>query len=321
MTVKPLVTTRFPEFQTSRSQTLKRTEPKRAALVQDSILFQGQPTSQNNKGVLSKLKALLNWLFVKPFQWIFRKLGIISEQPSPSAKPATSETAQHPISEQNIEQAASSQQPHAENESASSAPATAAKTISNLHEAVEHGTLDELKTFIAQGNNLNSFDENGNTPLHIATKNGNISFVKALLDAGAQVLPNTHNEKTALHEATRNNHSEIVAHLLKHGADSNALTFAHETALHIASRKGHIATMKELLNSNINLNQVSKDTGDTALHIAVEEGQIEAVKLLLDRNPLLDIKNKDGQTPLELALQKEHTEIEMLLRSKQQQKP
>ena len=42
--------------------------------------------------------------------------------------------------------------------------------------------------------------------------------------------------------------------------------------------------------------------GDTALHGAAAEGYNRVIQLLADRGALLSVKNKRGQTPLQVAL-------------------
>ena len=48
------------------------------------------------------------------------------------------------------------------------------------------------------------------------------------------------------------------------------------------------------------MNQVS-GTGDTALHYAASAGMLTVIQLLADRGAKLDVKNRQGQTPLALT--------------------
>lgn len=59
----------------------------------------------------------------------------------------------------------------------------------------------------------------------------------------------------------------------------------------------------------------SSNTGTTALHVAVSEGNVETVKFLLDHGASIDMPDKHGWTPRDLADQQAHTEIKALFDS------
>lgn len=59
--------------------------------------------------------------------------------------------------------------------------------------------------------------------------------------------------------------------------------------------------------------QYSKHDNNTLLHLAVEDKNLKYVKLVLEQNLNLNIRNKAGETALELALRLNHDEIVKLL--------
>ncbi len=55
--------------------------------------------------------------------------------------------------------------------------------------------------------------------------------------------------------------------------------------------------------------------GNTAMHSACEFGRLSVVAFLLELNPNMSITNDKGETPLQVAASKGHTEIVTLLDS------
>lgn len=74
--------------------------------------------------------------------------------------------------------------------------------MTTLHEAAFEGLTDKIKHKISLGADVNSKNEDGETPLYWAAFNGHIKAVEALISLGADV--NTANEKglTPLHDAS-----------------------------------------------------------------------------------------------------------------------
>jgi ankyrin repeat protein len=152
-----------------------------------------------------------------------------------------------------------------------------------------------------------------------------LDLVKVLLDRGADpnarlktpLLMRQHNGgdptlgegATALMRAAKVSDLATMAMLLDKGADPNLRLRNQTTALMIAaSRQGRnaapeestIAAMKLLLAKGADPNLVN-DNGETALHIAVSRGD-GLVRFLAENGTKLDIKDKFGRTPLDVAM-------------------
>ena len=118
---------------------------------------------------------------------------------------------------------------------------------------------------------------------------------------------------TALPLACRNGHRDVAELLLDHGADINATTDNGYTPLTSACANGHTSITRLLLDRDCsNVNAVDDD-GVTALHKACWEGSTECVKELLAHGADTSIKNKDGETPLDIARNQNHKAVIALL--------
>lgn len=117
------------------------------------------------------------------------------------------------------------------------------------------------------------------TPLHIAALNGSLQDAKNLLHNG-----NAHaTDKsgwTPLHDAAIQGHAEIVTLLIDAGADVNAQdTEDHYTPLHDAARMNHANIVKLLLAAGADRSLKDK-YGDTPLDIAQEYDLQDVVDIL-----------------------------------------
>ena len=90
-----------------------------------------------------------------------------------------------------------------------------------LHRAAAEGSLEELRSLVAAGCDVNAFDDMSRTPLHYAAENEHYKAAEWLLDHGASV--NAHEEEkigeTALCLAVGQDYPEMIELLLKRGAD------------------------------------------------------------------------------------------------------
>ena len=113
---------------------------------------------------------------------------------------------------------------------------------------------------------------------------------------------------TPLMRAAKNADVPMMRLLLEHGADPNRRTRAGMTPLLFAMGPGRRKTTRDALDAvracadgGANVNAVNETTGETPLHAAVGQGPA-MVKLLVERGAKLDVKDKQGRTPLDVAL-------------------
>ena len=90
-----------------------------------------------------------------------------------------------------------------------------------LHVAAQDGDLDEVRRLLAQGRDINAFDDLGKTPLHYAVMEEHLEVARFLIEQGADV--NAHHEptisNTPLSEVAGNCSMAIAKLLIDAGAD------------------------------------------------------------------------------------------------------
>eukprot|EP00557_Chaetoceros_sp_GSL56_P007511 CAMPEP_0176496550 /NCGR_PEP_ID=MMETSP0200_2-20121128/11252_1 /TAXON_ID=947934 /ORGANISM="Chaetoceros sp., Strain GSL56" /LENGTH=809 /DNA_ID=CAMNT_0017894507 /DNA_START=29 /DNA_END=2458 /DNA_ORIENTATION=- len=153
---------------------------------------------------------------------------------------------------------------------------------------------------------------------------------------------------TPLLIASQYGHADLAAFLIKRGADPNAVDDSKDTALHWAAYKGAVSVCGLLLHLNgVEGHLDTVDTfGQTPLHLASLRGNTDVITYIIEQAEthddstnfqdgmdeghnvkqqsrslnltlpakLLNMKDKDGKTAVDLAVKKKKPHAEMLLR-------
>ena len=185
--------------------------------------------------------------------------------------------------------------------------------LPNIHLAAELGTIKQVKRFIDKGVDVNSRNEDGETPLHMAVYYGGRSMVEFLIANGAIVDIKNNGGETPLHPAAWAGETAVITTLINYGADVNAQDNSGDTPLHEAVRKGHENTVKVLLAHGADVNIQDKN-GRSPLRNAVYWGYKDLTELLIEHGAEVNVADKRGRTPLSIAIERKHKGIEKLLR-------
>ncbi|XP_010102272.2 ankyrin-1 [Morus notabilis] len=123
---------------------------------------------------------------------------------------------------------------------------------------------------------------------------------------------------TPLHFAAYLGHLEATKLILQQKCTSVAYLRDKEgsSALHIAAKEGHVRVMNEIIHQRPEASDLVDDRGWTALHVAVFNGKLKVVKYILKTPKLefmLNVPDKDGNTPLHLAAGLKKHRIMMIL--------
>jgi ankyrin repeat protein len=211
-----------------------------------------------------------------------------------------------------------------------------------LLEAIYNDHYDLAGLLVEKGANLNggalyvavemhNLDYFGNRPRKPVTdKLDELAFIKLLLSKGADPnavmktkLPARQTQgpvivpagATPFYRAARSADLGVMRLLLEHGADANKPTDDHTTPL-MAAATGQgarfaggedrpepefVEAIKLCLNKGADVNAVN-DRGETAMHGAAVRGADLIVQFLADKGAKLDVKNKAGRTPYQLAM-------------------
>ena len=82
--------------------------------------------------------------------------------------------------------------------------------------------LENVKSVLAGGADVNARDDHGNSALILAAANNKLEFAKALLEKGADVNAKAHNGETPLSVAKQNGFSKMTQLLGQPGAKNRS---------------------------------------------------------------------------------------------------
>lgn len=159
---------------------------------------------------------------------------------------------------------------------------TIAQNRHELHEPAGRGDLEAVKKLIEKGAKVDKKDIAGQTPLMYAAEAGKLEVVQYLVEKGADVnaVSGKQGRGTALIYAAAANQIDVVNFLLENGADINATTpYQNETALLWAVAMGHTELAKILLEKGTDLSIKNRD-GETVLEVAKKLNKEDMVQLL-----------------------------------------
>lgn len=161
----------------------------------------------------------------------------------------------------------------------------AQKTVSQLQAdslllaASLHGNVKEIKEAIQLGADLNSVNENGESPLNMVSKLSYEFLVTYFIELGAKVNTANNNKITPLHWGVEYNNIDMVKLLLKKGADIDARDGINETPLHWAAWTGNYQSAKWLLKFGANP-RATNNTGVTPVDLAKRQEHDKLYRLL-----------------------------------------
>ena len=163
------------------------------------------------------------------------------------------------------------------------------------------------------GNDSLLADSDGDTPLHIAVKEKvSLDYFQRIMKKKYPVNKRNKNGETALLLAVQNNQKEITRTLLAGGADP-----------FIVNNKG-VSAITEIFTHHTDFVPIAAEfslkqtdtLGEGMLHYAAKFADVQTLKDLLALPGIkLDVKNTAGETPYQVALRWNRSEIAELLKT------
>lgn len=197
-----------------------------------------------------------------------------------------------------------------------------------LHIAARKNDTDLAKLLLDNKADIDAVNNNNETPLRIAIAGLQENIAILLLDRGASIAASdqTLSKKRLplIHKAT--NHmihcgtarAQMFSTLLEQKADINTRDAFGDTPLHDAACYAvyNTAPLSLLLESKADINTQNNDL-ETPLHQAAFNKNTYTVIWLINNKAALDMPNKNGSTPLDFAMQQQHTGLIKILLEEQ----
>ena len=114
-------------------------------------------------------------------------------------------------------------------------PPAAVSEADDLFAAANAGNVNQLRTLLSQGLDINISNRERETALHMAAARGHYSAVIFLVNKGAYVNAKTVKNWIPLHHAVRFRYPNIVNFLINHGSSAQSRTSDGLTAIDMAN--------------------------------------------------------------------------------------
>ncbi len=196
-------------------------------------------------------------------------------------------------------------------------PAEAAR-YSGLHAAAFKGDAATIERLAGTKANLNARDSYGRTPLHVATFARQREAIRSLVKAGADLSLLESDRYDCVTIAAVANDDETLRVLLALGASAKQVTSRYDgTALIASAHLGHIGVVRQLIAAGAPLDHVN-NLHWTAVIEAVVLGDggprhQATVQALVDAGANLQLTDRQGNSPLQLARARDYPEMVAIL--------
>jgi len=174
------------------------------------------------------------------------------------------------------------------------------------------GTVQEVKSRLLAGDDMNSLDINKCNGLHHAAGKGELEIVKLLLEAGIKVDCRDVYMMTPFLMCVRSGRIEVAKYLIEKGANKNMTDRNGRGAVFEAITNGNEDLISMVITKN-NCDESDAIWGFTPLHIAANQGNISVIKKLLIFGCSIYRTCNKGQTAEERARDSGFIEAQQLL--------
>jgi ankyrin repeat protein len=174
--------------------------------------------------------------------------------------------------------------------------------------AIQMAHAELAKRMIEMGANVNTVGERGVTPLHLAVLSKSTEVARLLIEKGANINATDSRGYTPLLSAVCENSADMMRLLVEKGANVNASEKAGYTALSTALRKEQPGNAAFLIDHGADINTAAPGKW-TPLHFAAYFGYEDVAKKLIAKGADRSAKNKDGNTPLDIAKKRNRQEM------------
>ncbi len=187
-----------------------------------------------------------------------------------------------------------------------------------LHAAAHKGDVAQIEKLAATRTGLNNRDGNGRTPLHVATFARQPGAIKALAKAGADLNLLDNDRYDGVTIASVADDEESLRALLAQGASAKLVTSRYDgTALIAAAHLGHDGVVRQLIAAGAPLDHVNNLHWTAVIESIVlgnggprHQATLEA---LIKAGANLQLKDRQGNTPLALAKSRGYREMVQML--------
>ncbi len=196
--------------------------------------------------------------------------------------------------------------------------ATEAAQYKGLHAAAHKGDLAQIEKLVAAKADLNAREAHGRTPIHVAAFARQREAIRALAKAGANLNLLENDRYDGITIASVADDEETLRTLISLGASAKLTTSRYDgTALIAAAHLGHDGVVKQLIAAGAPLDHVNNLHWTAVIEsIVLGNGgprHQETLRALIAAGANLQLTDRQGNTPLQLARSRGYKEMVQML--------
>lgn len=179
------------------------------------------------------------------------------------------------------------------------------------------GDEKAMQVLIEDGADITIRGQDDETALHVAAKEGHVALSRFLLENGANINALDRYEETPISKALDFGHTGVVRLLIEHKADLEQGCSPLFEAVNPWNGRAKVEIVQLLLDNGadvISARNWWKDT--TLLHAAVRQGSKPIVELLLEYGAEVGMRDRDGDTALDVSIKVGREDISNILLEK-----
>ncbi len=186
---------------------------------------------------------------------------------------------------------------------------------SEIHTAAREGDVNTVLQFLSAGNDVNTKDERGFTPLLWAVYGGHLDMIELLIDRGADVMYKHAAFGSAadlsFHGECQRGYSGVTEYLVSKGVafDPNGIGPRGLNRLRVAVMLGGTDMVRWLIDREADVDAASPRDGRVALLWAAQKGHLDIVIALIDAGANVDVVDSTGITPIQWAVENGHVDV------------
>lgn len=206
---------------------------------------------------------------------------------------------------------------HVANAQVGPTPAEAV-AFQGLHTAAHKGDVAQIEKLAASKADVNARSSHGRTPVHVATFARQREALRALAKAGANLNLLENDRYDGITIASVADDEETLRVLIELGASAKQTTSRYDgTALIAAAHLGHDGVVRQLIKAGAPLDHVNNLHWTAVIEsIVLGDGgkrHQATLKALIDAGANLQLKDRTGATPLQLARSRGYGEMVKML--------
>jgi len=184
-----------------------------------------------------------------------------------------------------------------------------------IMDAAKAGNTSKVEQILSFGADVDSRDEENDTPLIVASRFGHEETVRVLLGKGADAGATNNSRADSVSAAAEGGYAKVLRLLVDAGTAVDARNVDGFTPLALASVRGHLDAVRLLLDEGADV-KARGNAGETALILAASKGRTKVVELLLKWGAEINATDLDSGTALTHAALNGHADIVTLLLTK-----